>query len=120
MRADSTHPRSETIVALPAFQLRHRDLQRFPVRLMRSRVIVTFVFPQRIIDIGGSLINRRDNRACRRIRLLAHMNSIGGKTHDALLALSHTCEAGSLRGWLRDPRALPEFNCPGISFGAGS
>src|SRR5689334_24099946 len=85
--------------------------------MIRSGVVVALVFPQLLVDVRRSLINRRDDCARGRIRLLAHMNRIGGKTHNALLALSHTCEAGSLRGRLRDrPRALPGFNCPSISF----
>src|SRR5215472_10925623 len=72
--------------------------------MIRSRVVVALVFPQLLVDVSRSLINRGDDRACGRIRLLAHMNGIGGKTHDALLTLSHTCKAGSLRGWLRKAR----------------
>src|SRR5437762_6817714 len=56
----------------------------------------------------GSLIDGRNDCACGGIRLLAHMNGIRGKAHDALLALfSHLCEAGSLRLAADRPRALP-------------
>src|SRR5437763_16573674 len=53
-----------------------------------SRVVVALVLSQLLVDVCRSLINRRDNRACGGIRLLAHIDGIGGQTHDALLACS--------------------------------
>src|SRR5437868_13861828 len=89
-RIDARHPRGENVSAMPSFQLGHGALERFAVRMIRSRVVVTFVLAQFFVYIRRSLIDRRDDRAGGRIRLLPHMNGIGCKTHDALLALSRT------------------------------
>jgi len=54
--------------------------------MVRSRVIVSFVFPQLFIDVRGRLIDGRDDGPSGGIGLLPDMNGVGGKTHCALLA----------------------------------
>src|SRR5262249_30145849 len=44
-------------------------------------VFETFMFSQSLLGIGRCLENRRNDRTCRRIRLLPHMNSLGQKFH---------------------------------------
>src|SRR5262249_11203813 len=99
-----------------AFQLGHSPFERFAVRVIGARVVVTFVLSQLFVHIRRRLIDRRDDGACCRVGLLVHVNGISGKTHCALLALfSHPCEAGSLVLAALRSRARLLCSCPGIA-----
>src|SRR5205823_10384031 len=84
--------------AVAAFQLGDRTFQRFAVRVIRSRVIVAFVFAQLFVYVRGGLIDGRDDGSSGGIGFLAHMNGVGGKTHCALLAIPVLMVKQSARG----------------------
>src|SRR5580704_9179014 len=72
---------------MSALQLRQRAFQRFAVGMIRPRIVVTFVLPQFFVYVRRGLIDGRDNRSRCGIRLLSHMNGVGGKSHRNLLAV---------------------------------
>ncbi len=86
-RVDSRHPGRKHIGAVAAFQLGHRAFQCFTIWVIRPRVIVAFVLPQFFVDIGGGLIDGRDDGSRGGVGLLPDMDGVGGKTHCALLAM---------------------------------
>ena len=118
---DSCHSRGENVSAVPAFELGNGAFESFAIRVAGTRVVVSLVLSELFVDIRRSLIDRRDDRARGRIRLLAHMNGIGGKTHDALLALSHTFLKQAASGWLLTVRGhFQDSTVPVLHCGAGS
>ncbi len=82
---NSSHAGREYIRALAAFQFSDGALESFAIRMIGSRVVVTFVFAELGLDIGGSLVDRRDDGTGSGIRFLSHMNRVGGETHYPLL-----------------------------------
>ena len=92
---NSRHAGRENVGAVAAFELGHRALQGFAVRVIRSRVVVPFVFAELFVHVRRGLINRRDDCPGGGIGLLPDVNGVGGKTHDLLLADS-LCDADAL------------------------
>src|SRR6202007_2754581 len=86
-RVNAGHPRREHIGAVAAFKFGDSTLEGFAVGVIRARVVVTFVLAQLFVDVGDAWVDGRDNRAGGGIRLLTHVNRIGGKAHDVLLAV---------------------------------
>src|SRR5260370_31639137 len=84
-RVDSRHPRGKNISALATFEFGHRALERLAIGMFGPRVIKALVFAELRLDVGGSLIDRRDDGAGGGIWFLSHMNRIGCETPDALL-----------------------------------
>ena len=78
---DRGHSRGENVGRLPAFQTRHAALQRLAVRVVGARVVVALVLAQRLVHVGRGLIDRRDDGAGGRVRLLPDVNRIRGKSH---------------------------------------
>ena len=72
---------------MSALKLGNGPFERFAVGVIRARVIVAFVFAQFFVYVRGGLIDGRDDGPGGGIGFLTHMNGVGGKTHDALLAI---------------------------------
>ena len=90
----------ECPAARAAFQIGDATFVGEPRRIDRARVIVAFVLAGTFLDVGRRGVNRRHDRAGRRIRFLAGVNRAGGK----LLLFSHSL-GKSLRK-IRDRSAL--------------
>src|SRR5208282_2765484 len=86
-RVDRRHSRSENVRTMSAFQLCDGTFQRFPVRMVGPRVVITLVFAKLLIHVRRSLIDRRNDRTRRWIRLLTYVNGVRGKSHCGLLLL---------------------------------
>ena len=54
--------------------------ERRPRRVLRPRVLVALVLAERLLDVGRGLVDRRDDRAGRRIGLLAGVNADRAET----------------------------------------
>ena len=50
-------------------------LERGPRRVLRARVLVALVLAQRLLDVGGRLIDRGDDGAGRRVGFLAGVDA---------------------------------------------
>ncbi len=72
---------------MATLELGYGTLERFAIGMIRPRIVVPFVLAELFVDVGGGLIDRRNNGAGRRIRFLPDMNGVGGKTHLDLLAM---------------------------------
>ena len=79
---DRGHSRSKDVGRLAAFQTGHAALQRTPIGVGRARVVVAFIFAQRILHVRGGLKYGRDDSARRRFRLLADVDRVGGESHE--------------------------------------
>src|SRR4029077_14960662 len=80
-----SHAGGKYIGTLAAFQFGDGAFESFAIGMIGARVVVAFVFAEFGLDIGRSLVDRRDDGAGSGIRFLSHMNRVGGETHYALL-----------------------------------
>src|SRR6516162_9192020 len=69
--ADGGHARREREPGRAALDVGDVSLERLAGRVLRTCVLVALVFPELFLYVGGRLINRRDDRAGRRVGLLA-------------------------------------------------
>ena len=69
--------RRECKAARAAFQIGDAFFVGEPGRINRARIIVAFVLAGTFLDVGRCCVNRRHDRARRRIRLLAGVNRAG-------------------------------------------
>ena len=56
-------------------------LERVPGRVGDARVVVALVLADRVLDVRRRLVDRRDDRAGRGIRLLADVDRAGLEVH---------------------------------------
>ena len=78
-RGDRRHAGREGEPGLAALDRRDVLLEREARRILRARVLVALVHAQLVLDVGGCLIDGRDDRAGRRIRLLAGVEADGAE-----------------------------------------
>ena len=73
-RGRRAEPRAERDAVLRVLEAGQRDLQRGAGRVRDARVVVALVHPDRLLHERGGLVDRRDDRAGRRIRLLPRVD----------------------------------------------
>ena len=75
-------PDAKQCPCLPLLQRGEVRLQRRARRVLRARVLVALVPPELGLHVGRGLVDRDRDGAGVRLRLLAGVDAIGGKTHD--------------------------------------
>jgi hypothetical protein len=83
--AEAGRERDPVLGALEACE---RLLERDARRVRGARVVVALVDADRLLDVGGGLVDRRDDRAGCRVRILPGMDCTGFKLHRPSLAAS--------------------------------
>ena len=73
------HARGEREARRSAFDGGHIGFERRPRRVLRARVLVPLVLPERLLHVGGRLINRDGDRAGRGVGLLARVHTDSGE-----------------------------------------
>ena len=68
-------PEANAKPALPPSMAAMLRLERRPRRILRAAVLVALVRPERLLHVGGGLINRRDDGAGRWVGLLARVHT---------------------------------------------
>ena len=76
-RIDCSHAGSKDVSSDSAFEFGDGAFEGFAIRVVGARVVVAFVLAEGFLDVGGRLIDRRDDGAGGGIRLLSHMNRVG-------------------------------------------
>ena len=79
-RADRGHARGEGEPFLAGLDRCEVALERHPRRVLRPGILVALVFTQRLLDVGRGLVDRRDDRTGRGVRLLAGVEANGAET----------------------------------------
>ena len=72
---DGRHAGGERVRRLPAFDRGDVLLERQPRRVLRPRVLEALVAANLFLHVGGRLVDRRDDRAGRRIGFLAGVDA---------------------------------------------
>jgi hypothetical protein len=80
-----SHAGSENVSAFAAFEFGNGALEGLAVGMIGARVIVAFIFANFFVDVGGGLVDGRDDGAGSGIGFLSYVDGIGGKTHGVLL-----------------------------------
>ena len=76
---DGGHARGEGEAGHAGFDGREVALERHSRRILRAAVLVALVLAQALLDVGGGLVNRRDDGARGWVGLLAGMNADGAE-----------------------------------------
>ena len=79
-RADRRHARGKREPRLAALDRRDVALEREARRILRARVLVALVHAELVLHVGRCLIDRRDDGAGRRIRLLSGVQADGAES----------------------------------------
>ena len=79
---DARHAGGENVGAVTVFEFGHGALQRFAIGMIGARVIVALVLAELFVHVGGGLVDRCDDGAGGRIRLLPDVNGICSETHE--------------------------------------
>ena len=83
-------------------------LQRVPRRVRDARVVVALVLADRVLDVRRRLVDRRDDRAGRRIRLLAVVDGARLEVHQVDANQRSRSSRGSARSSFFWPRFPPD------------
>src|SRR5262249_16355665 len=96
-RRRRSHPRREGEPVLGALERGEAELERLARRVGGARVVVALVLANRLLDVGGGLVDRDDHRAGGRIRLLPLVDGARLEVHSPAI-LGERPEAPSATG----------------------
>ena len=88
---DACHSGGKSVSCRAAFEFGESAFERFAIRMIGARVIVAVsIFSELGLHVGGRLVDRSDDGACGRIRLLTDVDGVCSETHeDSCLSNEH-------------------------------